>query len=300
MGATQKSDIAFVPKVWSDHILAYFDRKMGLGQLALVDKTLTGKPGETVTFPYWKKVGAAQKPAENESLVVDKLSDDAFSCTVYELGKAVGWNDASIRKSATGPDDAAAESEAQRQMAQVIAEQVDADLITEISTSGKYADGFVAADANGKATVANILEGKVLGFGDKHDQAIAIAMHSLCFLDLMKDAGTAFLSAQATDPMYGAPGFQGRLLGQALFTLDSMPQLANVASKKTFAAYSFKANPFGIYIANDLHPEKDRDILARETIVTATMWLGILSLHAKVSASDKRILQHTFATSQAA
>jgi hypothetical protein len=296
VNGAKAADVGFIPKVWSDHISAYFDRKMALGQLALMDRTLTAAPGETVTFPYYKAIGAAEEPGEDTALAVDKLVDDAFSVTVKEVGKAVAWTDKNKRKSAqVNP-----EGEAQGQIARVFAEKVDADIITEINTAGKYSAGYVAADAAGVCKVHNLLEGKILGFGDKHEAAIAVAMHSLCFLDMMKDSTVGFLKADATQPMYGIPGYQGLMLGMAVFTLDSMPELAPIDGTKAFATFCFKANPFGIYMAEDLKPEMDRDILYRQNIVSATMWYGVLSLHGKMASQDKRIIRNVFATSQAA
>jgi len=118
---------------------------------------------------------------------------------------------------------------------------------------------------------------------------------------MMKDSTVGFLHADAVDPMYGAPGFMGRLLGMAVFVLDTMPLVAGgIASKKAYQHFIFKANPFGIYMKQELNLEMDRDILHRETVVAATMWYGVLSLHAKVAADDKRIIKGAFVTSLSA
>src|SRR3990172_9965833 len=101
MGATKSSDFAFVPKVWQDHVQAYFDRKLIVGQFAMRDNTLTAAPGDTVTFPYFKKIGDAEEPDEDSGLTVDKLQDDSFSCTVKEVAKAVGVKRRALRTSAT-------------------------------------------------------------------------------------------------------------------------------------------------------------------------------------------------------
>jgi hypothetical protein len=299
MGATRTTDVAFVPKVWSDHINAYFDRKMGLGQLAVVDKTLQGAPGETVTFPYFKAIGAAQEPTQDEGLEVEALVDDSFSCTVKEIGKAVGWKDKARRKSAANKtgikDNSVQEAEAQRQIARVFAEKVDADIITTINTSGAYCDGYVEA-STGLATIQNLLKSKITAFGDKQSDAIAVAMHSQDFLNIMTDSTAGFLKADANHPFYGLPGFEGTLLGMALFVLDTMPAAPNVNSKKAWYHFIFKANPFGIYMAEDMEPEMDRDMLHRENLVSATMWYGILSLHGKVAATDLRIARGVFGT----
>lgn len=301
MSATQTGDVAFVPKVWSDHIQAYFDRSMGLGQLALMDKTLTGQPGETVTFPYFKSIGAAQKPAQDEGLEVDNLEDDSFSCTVYEIAKAVGWKDRAKRKSAANKggikDNSVQDAEAQRQIARVIAEQVDADLITEINDSGNYSTGYVGTTSSHTCKIAQLLESKVLAFGDKAKDAVAVAMHSHDWLSMMTASTAGFLKADANDPFWKTPGFIGRIVDCALFVFDTMPVVAGgINGKVAYYHFFFKPNPFGIYIAEDMNVEKDRDILHREDIVAATAWLGILSLHGVTSASDKRVARGAFAT----
>lgn len=295
MGVTKKADVGFVPKVWNDHVNAYFDTKLGIGQLALIDKTLTAEKGETVNFPYWKAIGGMQEPTEDEGLEVDKLVDDAFSVTVKEVGKAVGWKDAANRKSAAGKEKA--ETEAQRQMAQRYAEKVESDLIITMNTPGAFTDGYIATAANDKMTVANLLESSIVGFGDKSENAVAIAMHSIDYLNMMKDGTAGFLKADANDPFFNAPGFMGRILGKALFVLDSMPQVSGgIGGQKAYQHFIFKPNPFGIYIAEEGNYEKDRDILARENIVAMTAWYGTLSLHGKVSADDKRVVRGAFAS----
>lgn len=296
MGATQSSNVGFIPQVASAHIEAYFRRKMGLGKLAAIDNQLKGAPGETVTFPFWKKIGDAQEPAENDSLEVEPLIDDKFTCTVKEIGKAVGWKDKARRVS--GASKQAADSEGMRQIGVVFAEKLDKDVIV-VANSANVA-GYVGAGATDVLTVRTLLESKIKGFGDKHDESVAVAMHSLDFLNLMNDSTAGFLKADATQPFYGSPGYQGLLLGMALFVLDTVPQGTDIASKKSFAHFIFKANPFGICYAQDMQPERDRDILAREEIMSATMWYGTLSLHAKVASDDLRVVRGYASTNVAA
>ena len=295
MGSTGRENVNFVPKVWNDHIQAYFDREMGLGKLALVDKSLTAKPGDTTSFPYYKAIGRAQKPAQNEGLIVEPLVDDSFSITVQEAAKAVGWKDAALMKSAATKADQ--ESEAQRQMGRVLAEEVDIDLIAEINKPGSYVNGTIGTVAADNTTVSRLLLSKIMAFGDKQANAVAIAMHSLDFAAMMTDTNTGFLKADANHPFYGSPGYQGTLLGMALFVLDTVPQVeGGINGRKAWYHFMFKAQPFGISVKQDLVPEFDRDILHRENIATATMWYGVLSLNQKVSAADKRIARGAFAS----
>lgn len=298
---TTSADVNFIPQVANDHIAASFERKMGIARLAVEDRTLTAAPGETVIFPYFKQIGAVQEPAENEALDVDRLVDDKFSVTVKETGKAVGWTDKSRRVSGAGknPADVKANTrgEALRQMGIRFAEHVDKDIINVIKDPVNHKVGYTAAAAADKFTIGSLLDLKIGAFGDKQDQAIALAIHSLHFATMMKDNNAGFLKADATHPMYGAPGYAGMLpLGQALFVLDTMPEAAPVGGKKVFGAFTFKADPFGIAWAQDFAPEEDRDILMRESIIAGTMWYGVLGLHGKVADHDLRIGYGTFAT----
>lgn len=295
MGATKASDFAFEPKVWGEHTQAYFDRKLVVGQFAMKDNTLVSEPGMTVNFPYFKKIGAAEEPDEDSGLTVDKLQDDSFSCTVKEVAKAVGVKKRALRKSATGQDKIF--GEIQSQIARVHAEKVDADLITEMNTVTNYGLGFVAAANTDLAKITNIAKAKVLGFGDKHDQAIAIFMHSFCYLDLITDPTAGFLKADANDPFWGVAGFVGRLLGMAMFTLDTMPRASDIGGKQAYYSFIIKENPYGVIHAEMPDMEHDYDMLAREHVFAGCQYYGVKAFHGKVSADDKRITRSLFATS---
>lgn len=299
MGATKKADFAFEPKVWQDHISAYFDKKLVFGRFAVVDKTLTGSPGETVTMPYFKQIGAAQEPGEDEGLAVDKLQDDSFSATIKEVGKAVGFKKSALRKSAARAE--RIYKETQDQIARVHAEKVDSDLITEINTSGNYVTGFTAATAaTDKCNVSNMVQGLITAFGDKWNDVLAIVIHSLQLSTLLRDTTAGFLKGDASSPWTGVPGYSGTFLGKALIICDQVPLVTAVESKKTYAAFAFKAAPYGLMVAEEYDMESDYDMLHREYVVGATQWYAVKAFHAKVGATDLRIARMTFATEVAA
>ncbi len=294
MPATLSTDWNFEPKVWQDHISAYFDRKLSYGAFALRDDTLMANPGDTVNFPFFKAIGDAEEPAEDEGLTVDNLQDDSFSATVKEVGKAVGAKDKALKKSAATRERIF--GEAQSQIGRVMAEKVDKDLIAEIGTSGNYTDGFTATAADDQLTVQNLNTARITAFGDRHDEAQVIFMHSLHLLTLLNDSTAGFLKADANDPMYNVPGFKGRLFGMAVVTVDTLPQGADTDGKKAYYSFICKPNAYGIITKADLNPEQDRDILMREWVWTATMWYGVKAFHAKINAEDKKICRGLFTT----
>lgn len=292
MSATQSSDFVFEPKVWKDHIRAYFDKKLVFGAIASKDDSLMAAPGETVNFPYFKAIGAVEEPAEDEGLSVDKLQDDSFSCTVKEVGKAVGIKKKAFKKSATTKE--AIISEIQSQLGRVHAEKVDADLISEINTSGNYQQGYTSVTAaTDYMNVRNLVQAKITGFGDKAEDAVAVQMHSLQFLDLLKDSTAGFLKADALDPFWGMGGFMGRILGMAVFVSDQCPAGGTIDSKSSKHAFLHKVNPYGIIMKQDMELESDYDTLQREWVFTSNEWYGVKSFHAKINSLDYKTVRMT-------
>jgi hypothetical protein len=287
MSVTRSSDFVFEPKVWQDHIEAYFDKKLVYGAFALRNDTLKAEgTGLTINFPYYKAVGEAQEPTEDESLIPEKLEDDSFLATVFEVGKAIGIKKKAFKASADSV--AGIISETQRQLGRVMAEKVDEKLNSEITNPVNYTVGFQASAAGDTMNVRKLLRSKVVAFGDKHEDALVCFMHSLQFLDLMEDDKTGFLKADANDPFMGIKGFAGRLFGMGIVVVDTVPQAADVGGKQTRVATFHKMNSYGIMNKQEMELDEDKDILARERLYTANQWYAVKSFHAKVSADDKK------------
>lgn len=297
-GATQSSDFAFEPKVWSDHSMAYFDKKLVYGAFALRSDTLKEEgTGDTVNFPYYKSIKKAEKPAEDESLTVDNLSDDSFSAVVFEAGKAVGIKKKAFKKSADSV--AGVVSEAQEQIGRVMAELVDEELNNEITaTNGgsdilaaSYTNMSVASVAAAAADVMNVrtlLSAKIRAFGDKNDEAVICFMHSLQWLDSQIDATAGFLKADANDPLSAIKGFTGTLFGMAIVVVDSVKKTQDIDGKSAYLSHFHKMNSYGIITKQEMEFDEDKDILARERLYTGNQWYGVKSFHKKISSLDKK------------
>lgn len=286
MPSTVAADFAFAPKVWQDHIMAYFDRKLVYGAFALRDDSLTAQPGLTQNFPYFKKIGAAQKPLEDEGLAVDNLSDDSFSVTCAEVSKAVGVSKKAFKVSAARTERVI--QEVQEQIGRVMAEQIDADLYTEFSAN--YTSGYAASAAGDTMNIRTLNTGKIKAFGDKHKDSAVIFMHSLQFLDLMTDTTAGFLKADAIDPMFMVEGFEGRLGGVAIVSVDTVAKNSGgqVGGKDTYDAFIHKANAYGFMVKQDMELESDYDLLHRQWVFAGDQWYGCKSFHASIGADFKK------------
>lgn len=292
MSATVSTDFVFQPKVWKDHVSAYFDDKLLFGAIAMRDDSLVAQPGTTQNFPYFKQIGAVEEPLETDALAVDALSDDSFSATVKEVGKAVGVKKKAFKVSAANTERII--QEITSQMGRRHAEKIDDDLLTEFSTGGNYVQGFTATAAADTLNVRTVLKALVVGFGDHHEDAIAIQMHSKQLYDLMSDSTSGFLKADANDPMYSVPGFSGRLFGMAIFVSDKIPANGSqIDSKDAYHAFIHKMDPYGILLKQDMEMESDYDLLNREWLFTSNQWYAVKSFHAKISALDYKTVRMT-------
>lgn len=288
MPATVSADFAFAPKVWQDHIMAYFDRKLVYGAFALRDDSLTAAPGLTQNFPFFKKIGAAEQPGEDEGLIVDNLTDDSFNVTVKEVSKAVGVSKKAFKTSAARTDRVI--QEVQEQIGRVMAEQVDADLYTAMASS--YTSGYVSAAGNsyGLLNIRSLNIGKVVAFGDKHKDSVVCFMHSMQFLDLMTDTTSGFLVANALDPMFMVEGFEGRLAGVAIVSVDTVGKntAGQINSKNAYDAFICKANAFGFMVKQEMEMESDYDILHRQWVFAGDQWYGARSFDQTIDPLFKK------------
>jgi len=283
MPTTVSTDFTFEPKVWKDHIRAYFDKKLVFGAIALNDDTLTSAPGETINFPFFENIGDAEEPAETAALNVDNLSDSSFSATVKEIGKAVGITKKAFKVSATRTERII--EEITSQMGRVHAEKIDADLFTEMDLATSHVAVTPTINTGG-ANIRQILEMKTVAFGDKHKDAMALQINPLDMLGILTDTTTGFLQADALDPFYRVPGYTGRLLGMAVFEVDTVP---------AGSCFMHKADPYGFIIKQDMELEKDYDVLAREWVFASNEWYAVKSFHAEVDPLDRKSLKGTFA-----
>ena len=294
MTATLSTNWNFNPVVWQTHIDAYFRQKLVYGAFAATDADLTAEPGTTITFPYFKQIGAVEEPAEDEGLVVDNLSDDSFTATVKEVGKAVGIKKKAFKKSAAQAERLM--GEAQRQIGRRMAEKVDADLLAEFSNSGNYTAGFDAAATSDTMSAATILKARVVGYGDRQDEAVVMFMHSKQWLDLMTDSTAGFMKADALDPNVLVKGFMGYLLGMAIVVVDSVPAGTPISGKNVFNAFMHSESAYAYITKQEMEVEDDYDILMREWVVTGNQWYAVKSYHSKISSLNVRTVRCATAT----
>ena len=86
----------FNPQVVADLIETKLTNRMVFSPLALIDFSLQGRAGNTVTLPYYSYIGKASSVSEGYDIPVAKLTQSTSSVTIVKYGKAVQITDEAV------------------------------------------------------------------------------------------------------------------------------------------------------------------------------------------------------------
>ena len=331
-GPKTGADFQFANQVKTEYQSAYFRKKLFWAQFGFKGTAgLMKAPGHTVTFPIFGKMGAAEKPGEDDRLAIDKFGDSYFTATVREVAKAFGITDAAKVGIGSGPG--AWLSEGLRQQARRMAEEVDKDALAviesdtggdiirsvkDITITGTHAstnDG--RDDAKFQAMLCSptrVREDHTNSFGDRKNEVVAQVFHSQNLMSLETDKDSGFLKADAKSHWQLLDGFKGMLFERPAFELDNTVQSKNTSAthakgkisvtdsasaKKYYEAWAnvyMKKNPFAHVLKKLFQLESARDILGRQDIYSSTGWYGFTTLHKRNTADDIRLTKGEYVT----
>lgn len=249
------------PQVMADMISAELPNALQVSKLYKVDRTLTGKAGNTITVPQWAYIGAAADLAEGVEGTVTQMTASADKeYTVKKAVKNVELTDEALLSGYGDP-----KGEAVRQLKLAIADKVDNDGIALLKgiTSATEGAQFVSSEATalGYDVVCEALDlfsDEEQG-GDKvllvDAQGIKDLRKDTRFVDKYSDTGVAMM----------ASGVVGRIAGCEVVISNKL----NPASGKTHKAIVMKPNAITAFIKRDVTVETARNILAKTTTISA-------------------------------
>ena len=81
------------PQVLADMVSGKVDKYIRITPFAKIDYTLQGRPGSTITVPYYGHIGNAVVVAEGEQIPVEALSTSTKDYKVQKIGKGVTITD---------------------------------------------------------------------------------------------------------------------------------------------------------------------------------------------------------------
>lgn len=242
------------PEVMADMISAELPNALQVSKIYKVDRTLTGKAGNTITVPQWAYIGSADDLAEGAEGTVSQMTATDKEYTVKKAVKNVEITDEALLSGYGDP-----KGEAVKQLRLAIADKVDNDGIALLKAIDEDTDGAQISKAtemgyDAVADAVDMFNDEEQG-GDKvllvNKAGIKALRKDTRFIDKYSDAGVAMM----------ASGVVGRVAGCEVIVSNKI----NDVNK----AYVLKPEAITAFIKRDVSVEADRDILHKKTLISA-------------------------------
>ena len=117
------------PEVIADTITAELDKAIRFTPVAVVDKTLEGQAGNTISVPKYSYIGDATDVAEGAEIATTRLTATTTQATVKKAAKAVEITDEAMLSGTGKPID-----EATKQITTSIAAKIDNDILAALKS----------------------------------------------------------------------------------------------------------------------------------------------------------------------
>lgn len=245
----------FNPQVVGDMIEKKLIDLIKFAPLARVDTTLEGRPGSTITLPYFNYIGDATAVAEGADITVSQLTESTTSVTISKIGKGVQITDEAVLSGYGDPI-----GEGIKQIAMAMASKVDTDCQTALSGN------TVNVHAISQRLVADDIADALVKFGEDIEGEKVLLVDPETYATIRKADDWCPASEIAANLIMR--GTVGAIHGcQVVVTNRIKPTTSGSNTVKDF--FIVKPGALAIYLKRDVMVETDRDIVNKSTVITA-------------------------------
>lgn len=245
----------FNPQVVADLIDEKLTDNMVFAPLALIDRTLEGRAGNTVTLPYYNYISAATSVSEGHDIPITKLTQNTSSVTIIKLGKAVQLTDEAVLCGYGDPL-----GEAAKQIAVSIDDAMDNLLLAALAANS-------ASDQNYSTSASLSPEDIPLAlakFGEDNDESKVILVTPDFYAQLIgQPASSNWIPASEIAANVKIRGSVGMAYGCQVVVTNRL--------KASGAAYIVKPNTLAVFMKRGVMIETDRDILNQSTVLAGSI-----------------------------
>ena len=239
------------PQVMADMIAAELPKKIKMAPFAVVDTTLQGVAGNTITIPKFAYVGEAEVVAEGIAAGTVVLTATSAQATVKKAVKAIELTDEAVLSGYGDPV-----GEATRQLTMSLADKIDSDCMAAAAAAANIVDKSTAAISY------NAIVEAVDAFEEEDDEAKVLFIHPKQLTTLRKDANFMDKNKFGADVMM--TGAIGMIAGCQVVVSKKVPVETSV-----YKNVIMKAGALALYMKRGVNAETDRDVLKSTTILKA-------------------------------
>ena len=249
---TYLSDL-FDPQVIADLIESKLTDNIVFAPLAMVDNTLTGRAGDTVTLPYYSYIGAASAVSEGYDIPLAKLAQTTTSIAVRKFGKAIQLTDEAVLSGYGDPL-----GEGTRQIAVAIADRIDTELLAALAANSASEQNYATSDASTPLAPEDIPLA-LAKFGEDYDGTKVLLCPPDFYAQLLKQNWIPASEIAADVKVRGAIGMA---YGCQVVVSNRLTTSGNI--------YIVKPGTLALFMKRDTLIETDRDILNQSTVVAGS------------------------------
>ena len=239
-----KLDKMINPEVLASMVDGELEFALKFTNLATVDNTLVGRPGNTVSLPAYKMIGEAVDVAEGQAIPVEALATEMENVTVKKAGKGIRITDEAILSGYGDPL-----GQATKQLAKSIAAKVDTDVMTCL-------EGIGEEMTINKALSAEVVSEALVKFGEDLDGKKILLISPAQLHALKKDP--TWLSVQELGKEALAEGAIGQIHGCDVV----------ISNRITDTNFIVKPGAVAIYLKRETSLETERIHNIRATELT--------------------------------
>lgn len=243
----------FNPQVVADLIDTKLTDNMVFAPLAMIDYTLQGRAGNTVTLPYYAYIGAASQVSEGYDIGIRKLTQTTSSVSIVKYGVATQLTDEAVLSGYGDPI-----GEAATQIATSLDDAMDNALLAALAANSASAQNYSTSASTGLEPEDIPLA--LAKYGEDNDGQKALVVTPDFYAKLV---GKNWIPASEIAAGIRIRGAVGMAYGCQVIVSNRLVTAGNL--------YIVKPKTLAVFIKRGTFIETDRDILNESTVIKGSI-----------------------------